>query len=77
MKKELIINCPHCDQLIIIVELNCRIFRCGVLKLNGEQINPHSNKNICDDLTVNNLIYGCGKPFLIDANNKALICDYI
>ena len=59
MKKELIINCPHCDQLIIIVELNCRIFRCGVLKLNGEQIYSHLNKNICDDLTANNLIYGC------------------
>ena len=59
------------------VNNNCRIFRCGVLKLNGLQINPHSNKNICDDLTANNLIYGCGKPFFIDANNKVLICDYI
>ena len=77
MRKELIINCPHCDQLIIKVELNCRNFRCGVLKLNREQINPHLNKNICDDLTTDNLIYGRRKPFLIDANNKALICDYI
>ena len=43
---------------------------------NGEQINPHLNKNICVDLTADNLIYGCGKPFSIYANNKALICDY-
>ena len=77
MEKELIINCPHCDQLILIIELNCRIFRCGILKSNGEQINPHSNKNICDDLSTNNLIYGCGKPFRIDGNNNVLICEYI
>ena len=54
MKKELIIKCLHCDQLIIIIELNCRIFQCGVLKINGEQINLLLNKNICDDLTANN-----------------------
>ena len=54
MNKELIINCPHCVQLTIIVELNCRTFRCGVLKSHGEQINPHSNKTICDDLSSNN-----------------------
>ena len=65
MKKELIINCPHSDQLIKIAELNCRIFCCGVLKSDGEQINPHSNKNICDDLTTTNLMYGCGKLFLL------------
>jgi hypothetical protein len=77
METELIINCPHCDQLIIIEKLNCRIFRCGLYKHNYIQINPHLNKNICDELASNNLIYGCGKPFRIDDNNKALICDYI
>ena len=77
MDKELIINCPHCDQLIIIIELNCRIFRCGILNSTGEQINQHSNKNTCDDLSTNNLIYSCGKPFRIDSNNNVLICEYI
>ena len=72
MQNELIINCPHCDQLIIILELNCRIFRCGIYKKNFEQINPHLNKIICDELAANNLIYGCGKPFKIDENNKVL-----
>ena len=75
MKKELIINCPHCDQLIMIVELTCRIFRCGVLQVNGAQINPRLNKNVFDDLTTNNLIYGCGKPFVIYVHNKAF--EYI
>ena len=77
MNKEFIITCPHCGQLIIIVEFNCRILCCGVLKSNAEQINPHSNKNIWDDWTANNLIYGCWKPFFMDANNKALLCDYL
>ena len=77
MKKESIINCLHFNQLIITVELNCGIFRCGILKSNQAQINPNSYKSICDDFTSNNLIYGCGKQYLIDAKNKALICDYI
>ena len=77
MNEELIINCPHCKQLIIIEKLNCRIFRCGIFKSNGKQIDPHSNKNICDELSSNNLIYGCGKPSRIDNNNNVLICEYI
>ena len=75
MKKELIINCLHCYQLILIIKLNWRIFRCVILKSNVEQINQHLNKNVWDDWSSNNLIYDCGKPFLIDANTKALICD--
>ena len=77
MQNEIIINCPHCNMFIIIAELNCKIFRCGIYKNNFEQIPPHSNKALCDELAANNLIYGCGKPFRIDENNKALICDYI
>jgi hypothetical protein len=50
MNKELIINCPHCKQLIIIEQLNCRIFRCGIYKSSGEQINPHLNKINCDNV---------------------------
>ena len=57
--------------------MNCKIFRCGIYKSNGQQINPHLNKSICDELAANDLIYGCGKPFLIDNNNNALICEYI
>ena len=34
-------------------------------------------QNICDNLKTNNLIFGCGKPVLFNANNKALIFDYI
>ena len=72
-----IINCPHCNQSIIIEQLNCRIFRCGIYKNNFKQIHPHLNKELCDELSSNNLIYGCGKPFRIDENNNPLICDYI
>ena len=77
MQNELIINCPHCNIFIVIVKLNCKIFRCGVYKTNFEQINPHLHKTLCDELATNNLIYGCGKPFRIDDNNKVIICDYI
>ena len=78
MENYLIIQCPHCNELIQIFknEINCSIFRHGVLKSNMQQINPHLNKIECDNLYNNNLIYGCGKPFKI-VNDKAEICDYI
>ena len=76
----LIITCPNCNDFVLIEQLNCRIFRHGVFKNNGQNIQPHSNKSICDSYIKNNLIYGCGKPFKIVEENKvlkAIKCDYI
>jgi hypothetical protein len=80
----IIVTCPHCNDLILIEQLNCRIFRHGILKSNNTQINPHASKNDCDNYINNNLIYGCGKPFriieIINENNnefKTEICEYI
>jgi hypothetical protein len=77
---EWIVICPHCNEFVIINELNCCIFRHGILKDTGEQMNPHSSKQECDDLKKNNLIFGCGKPFQIVFHSEKLvveICDYI
>jgi hypothetical protein len=71
----LIIECPHCNITIFVEALNCRIFRCGILKLNGTQIDPHLNQNGCERLS--GLIYGCGKPFRIDICGNPVPCDYI
>jgi hypothetical protein len=63
-----------------IVELNCRIFRHGVFKASGAQVNPHAPKAECDELFEKNMIYGCGKPFQIIQDGdafKAILCDYI
>ena len=80
MIKKPIVQCPHCNEYIIIQELNCYIFRHGIFKISGEQINPHANKYLCDYYIHNNLIYGCGKPFKITLCEDNLIvekCDYI
>jgi len=75
------INCPHCDQLIIIEQINCSIFRCGMEKQSGNQIPPHAPKQECDRLAEQKLIYGCGKPFRVlqkpDGTLLAEPCDYI
>ena len=79
-KKEFEVKCPNCDEYIIIEQINCAIFRHGVLKNNLVQINPHLSKNECEELVKNNLIYGCGKPFRLILNNNewiGIICDYI
>lgn len=78
--EEPVLKCPHCSQYIIIEKLNCGIFRHGILISNGQQINPHETKQMCDYFSHRNLIYGCGKPFQIIKNGEKFeieICDYI
>ena len=76
----ILVICPHCQQIIEIVQLNCRIFRCGVKKINGEQIPPHASKQECDGYIERKEIYGCAGPFIVEMNGdgyKAIPCDYI
>jgi len=81
VENNIIVQCPHCQDSILIEQLNCRIFRHGILKDTGKQMDPHASKEVCDSLFSQNLIYGCGKPFKIDITNEetytVFICDYI
>ena len=76
-----IVKCPHCEMYIEVIELNCKIFRCGIYKDSMKQIDPHMQKLLCEQLSTNDLIYGCGKPFRVDLNSKneyiSTACDYI
>jgi len=83
---DIVVVCPHCKEHILIEKLNCCIFRHGVLIKNGQQINPHASKELCDFYVKKDLIFGCGKPFqiILNENSKdeddkfvAIICDYI
>ena len=77
----LVVTCPHCGDPVLIEQLNCCIFRHGILIASGRQIEPHSPKELCDFYVAKNKIYGCGKPFQIvrNANNElvAVVCGYI
>jgi len=78
--KEPILTCPHCKEFVIIEKINCAIFRHGILKSNGKQMDPHAPKELCYYLFMNGLIYGCGKPFKIiniDGKLDTEICEYI
>ena len=75
-----ILQCPHCNEYLIIEKLNCGIFRHGIIKNNSKQIDPHASKEICDYYIKNQIIYGCGKPFRIIVKDNLFfieICDYI
>lgn len=77
--KHIIIICPHCNDFILIEELNCCIFRHAVLIKTNKQIDPHASKELCEYYIKKNKIYGCGKPYKIimeDNVYKAIICDY-
>jgi hypothetical protein len=82
----IVIECPHCKNPVLIERLNCCIFRHGVFKSNGKQIDPHAEKELCQLYVKNDLIFGCGKPFQIIPNDHsknnddkfiAVICAYI
>lgn len=83
----LLIECPHCGQSIEVIELNCRIFRCGIYKKDYTQIDPHLSKPECIRLFNEKLIFGCGKPFQVleidsleigkNKTIKVIKCDYI
>jgi hypothetical protein len=80
MSTEPILVCPHCNEYVIIEKLNCAIFRHGIMKHSGKQIDPHSSKELCEHYIKNNLIYGCGKPFkvvIVNEKWETEICDYI
>jgi hypothetical protein len=78
----IVVSCPHCKDSILIYlkELNCRIFRHGILKSTHKQLDPHLDKKECDLLFTKNLIYGCGRPFRIIQQDNVYVsevCDYI
>lgn len=79
-----IFNCPNCDLLIQVPEneVNCKIFRHGIMKTSGQQVNPHAPKDHCDRLVQQNLVYGCCKPFRLFRGINGIIeyadiCEYI
>lgn len=74
----LILQCPYpdCNIAIEIIEINCAIFRCGVHKHNGTQVEQHLPKEECDKLKRDDKIWGCGRPFQL-VNDKCICCDYI
>ena len=63
-----ILMCPQCGGYIMIKKVNCGIFRHGILKKNGKQINPHASKQQCEQYVKKQLIEGCGKPFRLVPN---------
>ena len=74
-----IISCPHCNDSVLIYnnELNCRIFRHAVYKQTGEQVYPHLDQQSCENLSKNDLVYGCCKPFeIITKDNKLFVTLY-
>lgn len=76
----IIVTCPHCQEFIEILQINCAIFRHAIFRATGQQIDPHTSKELCDQYIKNDLIYGCGKPFKLivkDDDFFTEICDYI
>jgi hypothetical protein len=74
MPAPLLFTCPNCNVMIEVVALNCGVFRCGIYRDDGLQVNPHLPQAECEKL--GDSIYGCGKPFQI-LNGKIIKCAFI
>ena len=76
-----IIQCPHCEDYLEIISINCGIFRHAVYK-NNCQMDPHASQQECEKAILNQSIFGCGKPFRVhkptnETDLKVEPCDYI
>jgi hypothetical protein len=81
--KSYIFQCPHCNIYVQVLktEVNCQIFRHGVIINTGKHIDPHASEEVCDKLVRENLVYGCCKPFKLFFGKNGIIthsdiCDY-
>ena len=76
-------SCPHCgiDLEVEAAQVNCGIFRCGIVRSTGAQLPPHMSKQDCDALRSEEngaLIWGCARPFRLDAADQTVtVCDYV
>tara|TARA_B100001778_G_C18129882_1_gene424548 strand:- start:291 stop:551 length:261 start_codon:yes stop_codon:yes gene_type:complete len=77
-EKTFYFECPHCKVLCEVKEedIRCTIFRHAVYKKNSTFVNPHASKEECNKWIREDLVYGCGKPFIFDGK-KVEICGYI
>jgi hypothetical protein len=67
-------ECPTCGIGIEIEAVGCAIFRCGVYKATGVQIDPHMPKEQCE--AIKGEIYGCASPFKL-VDGTLVKCGYI
>lgn len=72
------VACPHCGVGIVVDALNCGIFRCGVWRATGAQLDPHLPEEECRAAV--GLIWGCGRPFQITVESgvfRVAACGYV
>lgn len=70
--------CPHCGGGVVVEsnQVNCGIYRHGIVKATGAQVPPHERREVCERLAREGLIVGCGRPFRFDGSSVAA-CGYI
>ena len=73
----LIVECPWCGGGVEVEQRNCGIFRHGINKQTGKQIDSHAKKEAIELLKERNSLIGCGNPFRLTDDNTPEKCDYI
>ena len=67
-------ECPWCGVALWIEEINCGIFRCGIIKASGVQLSPHLPELECEAAIP--YIWGCSRPFML-SGLEVVKCGYI
>jgi len=77
---DIVVRCPNCDDIVLIEQVNCAIFRHAYYKNIYQQIPPHMSKEDIDKLRDGDHLIGCAQPFRlvkVDDFYIAVKCDYI
>jgi hypothetical protein len=74
--------CPHCGGGVVVLEseVNCRIFRHGVMRDGSGGVPPHAPREQCDAMVAGDAVYGCARPFeLIPVGREFVVraCEYV
>lgn len=84
MPSSFVVKCPHCNEYIEILEINCAIFRHAAFKETGEQVGAHETREHLEEWEKEGRLVGCGKPFrLVRSSSEetgeytAETCEYI
>lgn len=74
----LFFECPWCSGMFEVAEseVNCGIFRHGINRTTGRQLDPHLTLAAYEDLSLSGNIYGgCGRPIRVTRRRRRCLSN--
>jgi hypothetical protein len=71
-------ECPWCgtEIQVLVDDIRCKRFVCGVDKSSGLPVNPHMSANEANQMRVANTAWGCLNPFYFNGKESPSRREY-